>query len=735
MAQYISYSARSLTPGTGNINDINGQVGPSVSIAAGTGINVITTTNTVTIENTAPSPTGTINTFAGFSNSGALESISSFTRNSFNGLDTTFSLDSVGGGQVYTWNQSYTPTANSTDSWLVHNVNTLIDMSGGWNWSPAGTALTNINQGITITGSGGLGGLNFNSANVQVGNGTDPAAVGGVNYYLAFSNIQNNATVSNYLQGYGFQPTFQTGSTVGSGAYLNAFYDSSQINVPSYFHTSFSSSPSLFEINNNYNYAAFISNPNITTLDGNAGVFGYGFYPTVTTSGATSNIVAFNANPTITTMGATSSYNGVSIGGVIATAHGSVSGTSIFPTITSGDADFTGLNISPTGTTTGNSNGVNIQLANLTSGEVQGPTGLSSDSKLNINGTTNLVSAQTFQIGTRVDHLFTVPSGSPVTNTDSLGLDLAGDLWAQDSVANGITAGLVGWTGVGFISSIIVSSGKTVDTANIFGAFASLPTPPSGTDGGTVTNLSMIKTAPPLAQGGVLNVTNMKAVNISGDFNSAATNAWGLYVEHANTKNHIQGNLDLGSLTMNGSTSGALTHQAAATTTSYSVTWPSAQGSASTVLTNDGSGNLSWAAGGGGSSFAMKATIEGGADYSAGADSVIIYDTDSGANAYDPNNIYNPTTGYVTAPATGVAKITATIHASGGSTIYVAVDSGGGPVNVGYLVAVTAAVTVFNGATEIHVNSGDLIGIFTDTAANYTDSGGGAPLNSFTFSM
>jgi len=45
-----------------------------------------------------------------------------------------------------------------------------------------------------------------------------------------------------------------------------------------------------------------------------------------------------------------------------------------------------------------------------------------------------------------------------------------------------------------------------------------------------------------------------------------------------------------------GSTSGAITLQAANTTTSYSVKWPSAQGAASstTLLQNDGSGNLSW---------------------------------------------------------------------------------------------------------------------------------------------
>lgn len=55
--------------------------------------------------------------------------------------------------------------------------------------------------------------------------------------------------------------------------------------------------------------------------------------------------------------------------------------------------------------------------------------------------------------------------------------------------------------------------------------------------------------------------------------------------------------------------------------TSYTLTLPSAQGAASTVLTNDGAGNLSWAAGGGGG---------GGSSITAGDSSVSV--TDTGAN-------------------------------------------------------------------------------------------------------
>lgn len=64
------------------------------------------------------------------------------------------------------------------------------------------------------------------------------------------------------------------------------------------------------------------------------------------------------------------------------------------------------------------------------------------------------------------------------------------------------------------------------------------------------------------------------------------------------------------SVLLNGSISGALTHQTAATTTSYTLTWPSGQGASSTFLKNDGSGGLSWAAGTGGSGVDSIGTID-----------------------------------------------------------------------------------------------------------------------------
>jgi hypothetical protein len=61
-------------------------------------------------------------------------------------------------------------------------------------------------------------------------------------------------------------------------------------------------------------------------------------------------------------------------------------------------------------------------------------------------------------------------------------------------------------------------------------------------------------------------------------------------------KRDASGETSLDGLNLDGSTSGFIKMQAAATTTSYTVKMPAAQGAASTFLQNDGSGNLLWTA-------------------------------------------------------------------------------------------------------------------------------------------
>lgn len=215
--------------------------------------------------------------------------------------------------------------------------------------------------------------------------------------------------------------------------------------------------------------------------------------------------------------------------------------------------NYTGINIVPTGTgSIGSVSGINIDMTGVTAADTEagGPTAISSNfGSISINASPQLISSQSFQVGNRVEAEFVIPSGSPVTGTDSIGNDFAGDLNAQDDLADGPTAGIVGWTGVGFISELLVGTGKTVDTANMFLAAAALPAPTgSDTDGGTITNLSMIKTAPPLSEGGTISVTNLKALNVSGTFVGSATNVWGLYVQDTGLNNYIGGKLGIGQI-------------------------------------------------------------------------------------------------------------------------------------------------------------------------------------------
>lgn len=78
-------------------------------------------------------------------------------------------------------------------------------------------------------------------------------------------------------------------------------------------------------------------------------------------------------------------------------------------------------------------------------------------------------------------------------------------------------------------------------------------------------------------------------------FTDASTDRVGIGNNTPAEKLHVSGNIKLVSAILDGAVSGTLTQSAADTTSSYGVKWPSAQGSASTVLQNDGSGNLSWA--------------------------------------------------------------------------------------------------------------------------------------------
>jgi hypothetical protein len=84
-------------------------------------------------------------------------------------------------------------------------------------------------------------------------------------------------------------------------------------------------------------------------------------------------------------------------------------------------------------------------------------------------------------------------------------------------------------------------------------------------------------------------------------------------------------------LAMSGATSGVLTVQPAATTTSHTLTMPGSQGAAGSVLQNDGAGALSWAAAGGGVLRGVRRFVSSGTyTPTAGTTRALVYATGAG---------------------------------------------------------------------------------------------------------
>ena len=110
-----------------------------------------------------------------------------------------------------------------------------------------------------------------------------------------------------------------------------------------------------------------------------------------------------------------------------------------------------------------------------------------------------------------------------------------------------------------------------------------------------------------------------------------------------------------------GSSSGIFAQQAAASTTSYSVTWPAAQASGTKVLQNDGSGNLSWAISSGvniqtissnislvnGITYLVDTTAARTLTLPSPVNNAIIYIKDKSGSAATNNITLNPTGGLI----------------------------------------------------------------------------------------
>ncbi len=268
--------------------------------------------------------TGTANALSYFNPSGELSPTDTFSIDASTlGLvqQKTFEPDNETG---YTsLNQSYinlNPLQNSPDnSYAIfsHQVN-LDNDSSGFSLGTSGEASTMFNPSFRHKGTGNIGAFNFTKNSFDIGTGTDPIEVKGMSYSFGFGQFLDGVTLTGPLQGYGFQPSATSGVVFDNNAYVNAFYDFSNIDTAVNGWASASFGPYLAEIKNNTNYNGLSINPTIDLLTGNAGAFPigvFGNFGTFTTGGYQGLTINSNVDSVINATGAYINMNNVNASG------------------------------------------------------------------------------------------------------------------------------------------------------------------------------------------------------------------------------------------------------------------------------------------------------------------------------------------------------------------------------------------------------------------------------------
>lgn len=194
-AKYTGIPGSGSGGGGGNINDVNAQTGPSITIAAGPGIGVVAGSNIITISNTGSTPTGTPNTFAGFDGVGALESLPNWLVNT----DTTGASFSVNYAPVdantttaiNSFTSSISPAASLPNLFLqglnnFHSLNSPNDF----------VSFVGFTNGVTTSDLGNKGNITGISQQISLGDGTNASSSENVTLFNATYDINDQHTLN-----------------------------------------------------------------------------------------------------------------------------------------------------------------------------------------------------------------------------------------------------------------------------------------------------------------------------------------------------------------------------------------------------------------------------------------------------------------------------------------------------------------------------------------------------------
>lgn len=462
---------------------------------------------------------------------------------------------------------------------------------------------------------------------ILTSNGTQAGALSAANW-TAFNNKQAALTFGNLLSG-------TTGVTIGTGTARLVGGDAT-VSIQ----TASNSQPGLLSAADWVTFNAkspAITKGNLTTTtvgvtvgSGTQAVIGAGTTVDIATASgsqpgllSSANWTTFNGKQNALSFGALSSSTGAL---TVTGGSGAVVGSGTSLSIATADSSHTGL-ISSTDWTTFNNKQSTITSGNLSSPApaitITGGTGsvLGSGTTINIaNATASMTGLLSFldwqafnakQAALTLGNL-TTSTGS-ITITGGTGAVVGSGATINIPTANGAQSGILSaanWTTFSNKAPLNSPPFTGTPTAPAFALNGST----SGTLTLTVPAVVTDYTIKFPASQGIANTTlvNDGSGNLAWQVGVSGGAIWGDITGTLSAQTDLQAALNLKAplaspaftgtphsqvYALAGSTSGFLTQSVPATVTDYTVKWPAAQGAATSVLTNDGSGNLSWGGG------------------------------------------------------------------------------------------------------------------------------------------
>lgn len=536
------------TPSTGSVDSVNGQTGV-----------VVLTTDDIPEGSVYYTNPGGPNIFSYYDNTNHVSQLPNWnvdvttTPNRY-GLRYSVNIDPfLGGSNNNVTNQIYsnlTPTsaAPNDSETLLQLVTDMDPTNTGIGFGTNGQAVVLQDNLIFAKSSADFGSITGNILSFSLGdNGISGGSVNGITGQNINIVSTSGFTISNSFRGYNLNTTLPPQTTVVNG--ISGY--SAAINVNCNFgnYINYYEATGSFAPTNAYGGSLQVFTNGIQINGEVSNPVAFADYTTISSSGnVTGDYRSANFSPSFQSGSTVRSYTGFYLGPTFSDSiTNDARGVQINMNFCQAGDSINALQVSASSavSSSGSVTGINIDMSGASGGtNPQGVIGIESNARVSVNATTNLISGQTVQIGNRVQSSLNVPSGSPVTGTDALCNNFAGDFVAQDNVALGPVG--IGINSVGFIATLAVAATKTVDSFTVFLPAASLADP-GFTTGGNITDFNQIRIFPPLPQGGTANITNAYAIKMDslfGDYSTAATNTWGLYLD-ADSENYIKGSLNI----------------------------------------------------------------------------------------------------------------------------------------------------------------------------------------------